>query len=105
MLDGMHDNASRTAITVAAEQIAKVLIERKLWRTNWSVEVEGCVFRVNVNGYAKKKSPHYRSPEYNDPSRIGGIANNRNMGLAVARNRTLIRNGSVGHEWLETKAE
>jgi hypothetical protein len=47
------DQACRDQITSAAEQIARELLARDIWRTSWRVEVDGCVFKLKVEGYAK----------------------------------------------------
>lgn len=48
-----HDNESRAAIDKAAAEIAKVLLDRDLWRSSWRVEVEGCVYKFKIEGYPK----------------------------------------------------
>lgn len=51
------DSAYHIAVQAAAEEIVKAMIEREVWRTTWRVEVEDCVFKFEIKGYAKSGTP------------------------------------------------
>lgn len=43
--------------------IAGRLIEKRLFRTNWRVEANGCVFKLKADGYPKKGTPIWQERE------------------------------------------
>lgn len=59
----VHDEDSRATITAAAEQIARVLLERDFWRTSWRVEIDGCVYKFKIEGYPKWNTPRWHQRE------------------------------------------
>ena len=44
----------------SAEAIAKALLSIDVWRTHWRVEVEGCVFKIKIEGYPRYGTPRWR---------------------------------------------
>lgn len=50
------DNDDREFFTSHYMAIAERLAKKRLWRGPWRVEIEGCVFKFKVEGYAKKHS-------------------------------------------------
>jgi len=59
MTDHVMTDKERTAITAAAEQIARELLSIDVWRTSWRVEIDGCVFKLKVEGYPKHGTPRW----------------------------------------------
>jgi len=51
------DNEDRAFFQSHYTAIAEKLMNKRLWRGPWSVEVNGCVYKFKVEGYAKKHSP------------------------------------------------
>lgn len=58
-----HDATTRLKMDAFCEQIAKVLLEVGHWRDRWRVEVDGCVFKINIDGYPKKGTPRWQERE------------------------------------------
>jgi hypothetical protein len=51
------DNEDREFFGRHYEAIAERLMQKRLFRGPWSIEVNGCVFKFTVKGYAKKNTP------------------------------------------------
>jgi hypothetical protein len=52
-----HDAESTAIMDEACKAMGQVLSDRDLWRSNWRVEVDGCVFKVKIEGYPKRGTP------------------------------------------------
>lgn len=54
------DNGQRNRIEAACEQIATDLLAMDQWRCTWRIEIDECVFKFKVEGYAKYGSERAR---------------------------------------------
>lgn len=57
------DDEWRQKMTDALTPVAALLLERDIWRTHWGVEIDGCVFKIKVEGYPKRGTPRYEARE------------------------------------------
>jgi hypothetical protein len=48
--------ADRIIIETACKTIAETLIKRDLFRNEWRVDVDGCIFKFSISGYPKQGS-------------------------------------------------
>lgn len=60
MTPHVMDEDRRKAITEAAERLAALLLEIEVWRAHWRVEIDGCVFKLKLEGYPKWGTPRWR---------------------------------------------
>lgn len=60
---GMIDNADRKFFDEHYSAIAQRLAEKRLWRGPWRIEVNGCVYKFTVTGYAKKGSEAWKEQQ------------------------------------------
>jgi hypothetical protein len=49
----MHDEPSRKLMDNLCAEIATAMLNRNSWRDRWRVEVDGCVFKIDIRGYPK----------------------------------------------------
>jgi len=56
MTPELRDKLDKLFETITREMLDA---DPKLWRNNWVVRLDGCVFRFRVSGWATKKSPHF----------------------------------------------
>jgi hypothetical protein len=64
-VDNRHiaDDEYRQTMAAAFERAAKLMLERDFWRTQWRIEVDQCVFKFKVEGYAKWRSPRWEQQQ------------------------------------------
>jgi len=60
---GIVDNDDRAFFDRHYWQIAKRLHDKRLWRGPWRIEVNECVYKFTVTGYAKKGSEVWKEKE------------------------------------------
>lgn len=54
---GVWIQEDRDAIHTALRSVAERLLQKRSWRNSWRVEIEKCVFKFKIEGYAKAHSP------------------------------------------------
>lgn len=58
MIDHAMTDADRIELDAHYKAIAGLLLRKRLWRGSpWRVEIDGCVYRFKVEGYAKHGTP------------------------------------------------
>jgi hypothetical protein len=60
---GIIDQADREFLYATYTALAKFYQEHRLWRNYWSVEVDGCVYKFKLEGYAKKGSEIWKEQQ------------------------------------------
>lgn len=55
-----HDASTRAAMDAACQRVAEIMLEVGNWRDRWRVEIDGCVFKVDIKGYPKSGTERYR---------------------------------------------
>jgi hypothetical protein len=58
-LDPLITQEDRDFLDVHFTEIAQWMVARRLWRNGWRVEVDGCVYKLKVEGYPKKGTAIY----------------------------------------------
>lgn len=53
---GIIDNEDRKAFDANFRAIAQRMHDKGTWRNPWAVEIDGCVYKFAVKGYAKRGS-------------------------------------------------
>lgn len=55
-----HDAESRAAMDAACKRIAEIMLQVNNWRDRWRIEIDGCVFKIDIKGYPKSGTERYR---------------------------------------------